>query len=58
MFIYKDEDLEFFTFGKPKAKADKDKSESETENGEDNSYAADENTQENTDKNTSQVNNG
>lgn len=60
VFIYKDEDLEFFTFGKPKpkAKADKGKSESETENDEDNSYAADENTQENTDKNTSQVNNG
>ncbi|MBQ6025861.1 MAG: signal peptidase II [Lachnospiraceae bacterium] len=56
VFIYKDEDLEFFTFGKPKA--DKDKSEFETENGEDNSYAADENTQENTEKNTSQVNNG
>ena len=50
VFIYKDEDLEFFTFGKPKAKADKDKSESETENGEDNSYAADENTQENIEK--------
>ena len=58
VFIYKDEDLEFFTFGKPKAKADKGKTESETENGDDNSYAADENTQENTDKNTSQVNNG
>lgn len=59
VFIYKEEDLEFFTFGKPKPKKGTEMTDAEAADNAVQSNTGRKNVeQENTDKNTSQVNNG
>ena len=59
VFIYKDEDLDFFTFGKPKPKENTGKSDPEAGNDENNTEVNGENVEQgNTDKNASEVDNG
>lgn len=59
VFIYKDEDLDFFTFGKPKPKENTGKTDPEAGNDENNTEVNGENVEQgNTDKNASEVDNG
>lgn len=59
VFIYKDEDLDFFTFGKPKPKENTGKTNPKAGNDENNTEVNGENVEQgNTDKNASEVDNG
>lgn len=59
VFIYKDEDLDFFTFGKPKPKENTGKTNPKAGNDENNTEVNGENVEQgNADKNVSEVDNG